>query len=689
MGVLKLQTTLLKHKASKGCIENNIPNFEVLMIDFNALIHYNFQLAIDKINEMMHYIKGQRQFDKVQIDEYVNLVNTDEDLEMYAEYLEENYNIGINYDEIKKNIKNEEFIVNLLIKETVKYVDRMIATLNKGHLKMVYIAIDGIASAAKMREQKDRRYINAYMQHIKEGIDMKYGLNNDVEQINLAYYKTMICAGTKMMNRLYEELKTIKYDFDIEISGPNEKGEGEKKIMTKFNELNHYSSFCIMSPDSDMVILTSLNNNPKKMYLFRIDYQKHETFIFLDQNKFVDNLIDYYSKLIDVKIMRSHMTCGFFMLVIFGNDFLPKLEPFDISKNMDIVFSIAIKTTFKTDFIIDGKLNYKYILDFFEELNFHTDKIAIERLFNNKYSNYDNICRSLSITQSDFDQCHHHKDLKPITVDYRNLDNRIHIIKSCYNHFTDFIKHKWSRTDIETLYCDIHANIEDSYMLVVLPKICRFDSCMTTNNYEFFKSLVKHVINNHKIQLRIKLLPRRHESVKVKDNYFNEIQKLNKSQEPYRSMFNLKSIDLITLNDVMHDDRDNYYDKYIKINITGDEKINVIESYLAGIEFVFRYYIKNENEEWASWYYPWLQCPLIEDIISYIKNNDAESKINNIMNKLPQHNITAEEKYLFITPNDFTKQGISPNVSDIIPFIRGEGAYYCNKAKIDWMSYYL
>lgn len=688
MGVMRMQSTMRNHPAMKDCLSVNIPHFELLMLDYNAIIHTVFQDVITKFNELMYFLHGESYVAVGKSRDYSsNTAHSVESLIDFYEDMKYDYSVGETIDQICSNISEEKFMMNVLIKETVKYTDRLIARLNNGNLKRVHLFIDGVPSMAKIREQRDRRYLGAYMQRVKNEIERKYRAHaTSVYQIDLPYYKTMICVGTYMMSVLEKELRDLKYDFEFDISPMTERGEGEKKIMTELARIwGDYESVCIMSPDSDMLILANLiekSSNRTKLYLFRIDHHQ-SCFNFIDQEKFLNNMIEYYSHSRPVE--KKTIVYSFFLLFVFGNDFLPIIEPLDISKHFNAIFEIAIRTCEEYEMIINGELNYDHILKFFERIEEHTLQFASEKIFLDRFTNYEQMCKSLSVVDTDLQRNHHNDALKCVTVDHNNIFEKIYLVKNRFNTLLNYLK-KNHVNDLDDLYYEIHQDVDDSYLLMVLPKICRIDGLKNDDRLAFFKSFARQIFARGIFQLRIKLLERNYDrNASNRENYVNEMEKLEKSQEPYRSMFGMKPIELVKEeHDNIVDVRDRYYDLYVKANMTKTEKQNMIKSYLTGVEFLFRYYLLNENEQWNSWSYNWLQAPLLKDVIFFMKKNNCSVLLLEELKKLPKHTMTPTENYFYVTPNDYTGENVSVYVDDIIPFIRGEGALYCNRVKIDW-----
>ncbi len=170
--------------------------------------------------------------------------------------------------------------------------------------------------------------------------------------------------------------------------------------------------------------------------------------------------------------------------------------------------------------------------------------------------------------------------------------------------------------------------------------------------------------------------------------YMLEIEKLNKSLEPYRSIFKMAKIDLFTIDlktSIIIDHRKNYYKKYFNKNITKEQINKIVLEYIVGIEWLFQYYINNEHLEKSSWEYRFTQPPLIDDIITFLeKNPNCQQMISKYLLSYPQNNMTSREHYLCVTPNEYTHANISPNLKDVIHLIDGYGAPFLNKCQIKW-----
>lgn len=733
MGVLRLMGTLLRHPATASAMLENVPVFECLLIDYNANIHYIMQKTVTELNEILYFtyyrennIANMLLLDKMEqaCDYNLNLELSQEEIEDRLEYYQEEYNIGSSYDEISARLSVENCVSDIIYSETIVYTRMLICSLNRGWIKKVYLALDGTPSMAKIKEQKNRRYISAHINNIRTDIVKKLKFRNaDIYQIDLFYFRSAICTGTKFMDKIQQALFNLEIGLDIDVSTLNIKGEGEKKIIHAMDDYSHYNSFCIMSPDSDMLILIGLLSHKhkfdgKELYNFRIDYQKKNQYQFFNLRHLLDNLRKYFSQKIGKEVTNDKMLDLFFMLVVFGNDFLPKLEPLDITKHFDFVCESCLKiSTSGTNFINNGNLNYQYLLEFFKLINNEMTAMCIEQSLSDKYNNYYKLCKQMSITNEYMQSEYHHPSLTPVHVNAENFYSQLKILNSSYTKLITFLKQNIiHETNIETLYKEIHQNPEDSYLILVAPRMVKFPGSNFSDSPRFFlEKLIMHTNstdNFSDIKFRNKLMPKEY-SYNTKpgekiSTYISEIEKLNKSLEPYRSIFRMSPINLVqhrkelsgpigrfeikTKNDLntseFVDNTDKYYQIYVKNNISQSEITQLVIDYLVGIEWLYQYYITGEHLEWSGWCYNCTQPPLMIDIIKYLENHpDCQSEFVQILQSYPPNEMSPLEHYLFVTPNEYTGAGVAPNLADVVQLIDGFGAAYINKCQIKWHEY--
>ena len=262
-------------------------------------------------------------------------------------YLDSNSIIYDSIVDLSYGIDKDEFESKLIQKVCLK-LEEYIRMVSPN--EMVYIAFDGIAPQAKLKQQKTRRYKSWYMKQydhrITSGADEEYIPNKT------SWDTSAITPGTEFMNKLNLQ---IRYYFrnaklfstnSIIISGSDEEGEGEHKIMTHIRESDEKSikedNVFVYGLDADLIMLT-LNHLTycPNLYLFR------ETPEFIKSiNKTLDPNENY---VIDIsKLSKSIESCIYgkdvdtssdakpciedymFMCFLLGNDFLPHFPSLNI-----------------------------------------------------------------------------------------------------------------------------------------------------------------------------------------------------------------------------------------------------------------------------------------------------------------------------------------------------------------------
>ena len=350
--------------------------------------------------------------------------------------------------------------------------------------------------------------------------------------------------------------------------------------------------------------------------------------------------------------------------------------------------------------IKNESLNYNFLLEFFKLVNKDILKLSIEGSLREKYANYQKLCDKMSLSK-DFLMEHnkeHHSMLKPISVNYLNFVTCRKILLESYKNLIHFLgRTKVNENDLEMFYKDVNLDVNDSYLLMILPRILKFPGSQRDINPKlFFFDFVRFTnsTNNFgEIKLLLNLTIRRFQHYQPKNQgdlstYMLELNKLNKSLEPYRSIFKMARIDLFTIDlqtNVITDHRQNYYKKYFGKNPTSKEIDDIVLEYIVGIEWLFQYYINNKYLENSGWEYKFTQPPLIDDIIYYLEHNpECHEKNSNILTLYSNESMSPHEHYLYVTPNEYTKANISPNLKDIIHLIDGNGAPFLNKCQIKW-----
>ena len=133
----------------------------------------------------------------------------------------------------------------------------------------IFIAIDGVAPAAKMNQQRDRRYKSAKETHFMRVLNHKYGQPNRAEPVDF----NMISPGTEFMYNLQVYLENYIAERQknrqdpiwgglkqVTLNGSNRPGEGEHKIMAEIRRRQGLAEHAIVyGLDADLIFLSLLN----------------------------------------------------------------------------------------------------------------------------------------------------------------------------------------------------------------------------------------------------------------------------------------------------------------------------------------------------------------------------------------------------------------------------------------------
>lgn len=220
-----------------------------------------------------------------------------------------------------------------LIDEVISYVTYIIDIARPK--ETVYIAVDGVVPAAKRRQQRMRRWVTA----------------TDASG-EPAWNKNAITPGTEFMNALSAKLDNYiaKREFlhpkvHWRVSGPNEAGEGEHKIMKQLRLLPSidYKVHFIYGLDADLILLTILHcavyHPAESFFLYREDLGKdnqivynepssegstQEALIIFSIELLMKHIAERRATVLDMKdTWMAWMIDYVFIMSLLGNDFVP------------------------------------------------------------------------------------------------------------------------------------------------------------------------------------------------------------------------------------------------------------------------------------------------------------------------------------------------------------------------------
>jgi 5'-3' exonuclease len=621
---------------------------------------------------------------------------------------------------IKKTIVNESILSfeKLLIEQVGNYIISLLDMLIPGKLKTINIAIDGVPSMAKIYEQKKRRYMGdliAYLQKSKKVLTQFHWSKNNISP-GTDFMKDMVIFLSS--KEFTDRIK--KYCPVYKISGTDEEGEGEFKIIQIIDNLPKNESCVVYSPDSDMIILLLLVKNNCTM--LRYDQQKstydNPSYDVIVINKFIDILIDYIAKKKQKEfIINKNKVINdlVFILTVFGDDFLPKLETVRVNTDINILIDFYIVCIYKHGYLLDMNkeysINHKNFLEFIKLIQDKEDYF-IKR--NSKYhvlSNYHKLEKEVI-----GDTLYKIRDLlvcliwkfiylnKPKDIAINPINCHQYIDKNKFKEFLNsteinvdynllnkFTKLNINRTGwyniiesinklISSIFIEILQTIDTDSVLVEysLMDILYYIAIYFYNNYKLpFNvdiSLMKTQLqynsydsNDNPHKKRLKML-----SANDKDNYLIEnkldtyYNLLNPKDNFYYKIYKSDSID---------------YNDYYKEHLPNKSIKLIVEEYLKGLSWIVNYYHNRKLDQ--SWYYPYNRSPMLHDIINNFNIPIMKSKYIKL---------TPLQHFIFVQPFNInnTSQDIesklSPisrnNTKNIVKFVKNNPNYYYDLSSI-------
>jgi len=295
-------------------------------------------------------------------------------------------------------VNNTEELEHKMIKSIIEYITSLIEFV--APLKGTYIAIDGVAPIAKVKQQRLRRYKTIHDKKIWDSIKKKYN-----EPIPPYWNNSAITPGTQFMKKLHDYILTWMKSttFKIIYSSCYTPSEGEHKLL-QYMKINSNNNYVIYGLDADLIFL-SLSSNVKNIFLLREgkEFNKEDTgynFVNIDiLNSLISTTIKEYinknNNIINIsKINDDNLIKDFiFMCYFLGNDFLPHIYALDIYNNgieqLIINYSITLQHIFLENndiqFIInDNNINIPFLTEFIKNLKNNEEETLKHNYYNIK-----------------------------------------------------------------------------------------------------------------------------------------------------------------------------------------------------------------------------------------------------------------------------------------------------------------
>ena len=308
-------------------------------------------------------------------------------------------------DRLKKlvaegKIVDIEKLENKMMNRCTDYIDKLLDYVEPK--KGMYIAIDGVAPLAKIKQQRSRRFKSVCDKDMRERLKKKHK-----KELDFFWNNSAITPGTKFMERLHVKMKNYikqveeKRKIKVIYSSCKTPSEGEHKLLQYIRD-NPKNNYVIYGLDADLIFL-SLASGHNNTFLLRegVHLKNNSSLCYVDMEKVkesivetigqkVEDYLDANNELpadIDVVISRKNMINDYvFICYLLGNDFLPHLEALDIvhggmdfiiKKYAELFISNTVKG--KSKYIINTKnedmINYKNLFSLLKILSKEEDGI--------------------------------------------------------------------------------------------------------------------------------------------------------------------------------------------------------------------------------------------------------------------------------------------------------------------------
>jgi len=626
-----------------------------LYIDFNSIVHKTSSIIVNDLNRIIFHI-----------------INGDTNNPNIATILT-TYDIDPSLLDPLDPFPHD-YVGDLIIDRTMEYLKNIITNYVIPHgLETLYIAIDGVPSKSKIMEQKKRRYIGAFTRIYKDKLFEKYEdrLKNDniryrYETSKIHFDKINISPGTIFMDKLNKQLSGINFETTLKelcpkiktyiYSGMYEPGEGEKKIVDHLRSTDQkYSKYVIYSPDSDVTLLSLLLNvkdhnghHISTLQLLRMNQQRGDYDI-IDIDKLSANIFNFVDDKLSKGIKRNKdniIKDIVFIFTIFGNDFLPKIESFDVKYDFNTIINKYIELLNNGEYIIqnvDGinKLKFGPFVNIFKILAKDEDKQLQKVYISSHFHNYKRLKRILEVDDDNF--------ISTINTFLENLRNfngdikknkRVEPIIQKWIGRKDFIikLSKMVRFGIDDPNAFIRSYYKEYEMTNRLPKVrISFEKYNNSIIDEYHREKIKSTLIDNSL---------------VVTKYDEETYQFENMLDQYTVKLNAQKLDLGNVYIDTHSytfktenfekSIQSYYNDFFGIQKLDSQGMkDLIDGYIEGLVWVFDYYFNNfdgeQNRNHAlTWFYKYSRSPLLQHIYTGIRERD-QGWLDNIYDGLTKY----------------------------------------------------
>lgn len=274
----------------------------------------------------------------------------------------------------ENNDNSQDKLEGKMINKVIEYIEELIDFVKPK--KGVYIAIDGVAPVAKIKQQRSRRFKSVHDKELWDKIKNKHN-----KPLSNNWNNSAITPGTQFMEKLHNKIMSWSKEQKLQIiySSCNTPSEGEHKLLQfiRSNQKENLSfKYVLYGLDADLIFL-ALSANCNEIYLLREANQMNKNeadgvlnyvSIRVMKECIYQTMENYYKKTLEsftkekevnkIELNRDKLTQDFIFLCYFlGNDFLPHLPSLDIHKDgIEYLLESYINIlSDKRDYLIDIK----------------------------------------------------------------------------------------------------------------------------------------------------------------------------------------------------------------------------------------------------------------------------------------------------------------------------------------------
>lgn len=357
----------------------------------------------------------------------------------FRSYMHKNRNNKFNN---KKEEKTDNIYANKRVEcynKICEKIEELVEIVNPN--QKIILALDGTAGMSKQYQQRQRRY-RAVIENPVDHDNEKEFDSNEITTGSVFMNELSQCINEFIKHKITDDWKHL----DIYFSSEQVPGEGEHKIMHLLKRYGSYSSYCIHSPDADLIMLSLASlctENYKKCYIMRDNIYQHVLckYFVVDVNLFSDIIINKFKNLSNLPHKNNTLYLSDFILYcfFFGNDFLPENPLMLTNKNgIDILFMLYSETLANIG-NLTNTINNKVTLNLDQCIYFFKMLAENEQaLFDNKYKdekckNKYNDINSEYITTKEIIDCDNYNDTNNKDKENENENkNDVEIFKKIY-----------------------------------------------------------------------------------------------------------------------------------------------------------------------------------------------------------------------------------------------------------------